>query len=283
MADTTICSACGQEKPRFNPTYKVRTRKCESCYRQGALDAVKRYTASHREEVTARGREWTRRNKDRLNAKRRDKTPEQRERKREQDQRYYWANREILNAQSRQYKQANRETLAQKYREYYAKNRDKMQASNRRWKANNLVRWQSYQDQYSIDNRERRLRYGVQYREANRDILRRRSREMHRLFPEMDTARASRRKARMPLQSIPRGWKAAQFIRQGGRCAGCARHFTRKRKAAIDHIRPIQPKNGGPPGDNSPENLQLLCQPCNSSKGNRSEHEWRRRFRGQLI
>lgn len=66
---------------------------------------------------------------------------------------------------------------------------------------------------------------------------------------------------------------------QDGKCAGCRVAFekTGAHRYHIDHIIPLQPANGGPPGSNNPENLQLLCRSCNCQKGNRTQEEWLRR------
>lgn len=56
---------------------------------------------------------------------------------------------------------------------------------------------------------------------------------------------------------------AELFKHQRGRCAYCPTALTKKNRH-IDHIEPIA--RGG---TNDRSNLQLLCQPCNSSKGAR--------------
>jgi 5-methylcytosine-specific restriction endonuclease McrA len=55
-------------------------------------------------------------------------------------------------------------------------------------------------------------------------------------------------------------------VKQDGRCAACMALV----KLTVDHIIPL--KRGG---SNSADNLQLLCHPCNSSKGSKIMHEWR--------
>jgi len=49
------------------------------------------------------------------------------------------------------------------------------------------------------------------------------------------------------------------------KCAHCGRKF-RASKVDIDHIKP---KSRG--GSNNPKNLQVLCQHCNRSKGNKTD------------
>ena len=61
----------------------------------------------------------------------------------------------------------------------------------------------------------------------------------------------------------PPRFKATLYGWQGGICAGCGGHF-RAGNMEVDHI---QPKSKG--GQNTKENLQLLCGHCNRIKGDR--------------
>jgi hypothetical protein len=61
-------------------------------------------------------------------------------------------------------------------------------------------------------------------------------------------------------EAIPRAVQREVWQRDGGRCVECAT----KEKLCFDHIVPFS--RGG---SNSVRNLQLLCEPCNMSKGNR--------------
>ena len=57
------------------------------------------------------------------------------------------------------------------------------------------------------------------------------------------------------------------YGRQEGFCNGCREHF-KIRNLQVDHIVP-QSKGG----TDHPKNLQLLCQACNSTKGNGTQEE----------
>jgi hypothetical protein len=61
-------------------------------------------------------------------------------------------------------------------------------------------------------------------------------------------------------EAIPRAVQREVWQRDGGRCVDCGT----KEKLCFDHIVPFS--RGG---SNTVRNLQLLCEPCNLSKGNR--------------
>jgi len=69
------------------------------------------------------------------------------------------------------------------------------------------------------------------------------------------------------------------FKRDNGQCTECRTKVSpfRMRCAlfvppvgAVDHI---LPRCRG--GQNNPENLRLLCEPCNAAKGGKTDSEWR--------
>ena len=63
---------------------------------------------------------------------------------------------------------------------------------------------------------------------------------------------------------FPADWFDAQLERQHGCCERCDRRFTADLRPTLDHVVPLA--RGGV---HAPENCQLLCGPCNSSKGAR--------------
>ena len=69
---------------------------------------------------------------------------------------------------------------------------------------------------------------------------------------------------RLPKAHI---YKHELYGQQEGKCAGCNYHFP-FRNMTIDHIRP-QSKGG----DDRKDNLQLLCNACNSTKGTNTQEE----------
>ena len=71
--------------------------------------------------------------------------------------------------------------------------------------------------------------------------------------------------ARRPNQ-VELYFSIEQRNRQNGKCYYCLAPL---RDATIEHIQPLQPRQGLP-GSSNPDNLVLACRSCNSAKGNRS-------------
>ena len=63
---------------------------------------------------------------------------------------------------------------------------------------------------------------------------------------------------------------------QGGRCVYCGRKL-QMALSHIDHITPVA--QGGP---NARDNMQLLCPGCNTRKGDRTDQEFRHRYRSLI-
>lgn len=97
--------------------------------------------------------------------------------------------------------------------------------------------------------------------EAGREYHRRRYVERMKR-QELEEAARAKANARKPIGPAVR---LAVYKADGYQCVVCKSN----EDLAIDHIIPIA--HGG---TNARENLQTLCQPCNSSKGTKSMDEW---------
>lgn len=152
----------------------------------------------------------------------------------------------------------NPEPARQKGREWYAANKSRRQTDEAKKRACEAVkRW-----------------YGRHREEI---------RERQRANPEKKQAWVRKRRA---AKAGAEGSFTPEDIQriyalQDGKCNGCGIEFktTGTHRYHIDHIIPLQPRDGGKPGSNRPENLQLLCRTCNRQKSNLSPEEWRRRYK----
>ena len=70
------------------------------------------------------------------------------------------------------------------------------------------------------------------------------------------------------LEASAAAMKETLYGKQQGYCSGCKVHLE-PRMFEIDHVVP-QSKGGA----STIDNLQLLCSPCNKSKGNKTMAEW---------
>lgn len=62
------------------------------------------------------------------------------------------------------------------------------------------------------------------------------------------------------------------FVKYGGRCLCCGRSAKDGIKLHVDHVKP---RKTHPELELDPNNLQLLCEPCNLSKSARDMTDWR--------
>ena len=92
-----------------------------------------------------------------------------------------------------------------------------------------------------------------------------RARQTH---AEIDSGKAKAQKPIPDPCQRPENHKHTLYREQKRRCNGCKEIFEFS-DMTIDHI---MPRSRG--GTDALENLQLLCQSCNSSKGPRTQEEW---------
>lgn len=132
---------------------------------------------------------------------------------------------------------------------------------NSRFYAENQDRERARSREYAWENKEARRSYRNQNIEKSRGYVI----AWAKAHPDKKRAVENRRRARKCKAggTYTAADVAEIFEDQRGRCAYCPTVLTRKNRH-IDHIQPIAMG-----GANDRSNLQLLCQPCNSSKGAR--------------
>ena len=234
-----------------------------------------RWRLAHPEEYLERKRQSYRRHREEIckRVKEAD-TPERQEAARQRANEWYREHKELRQteeARKRACEAAKRyaERHPEKRREYEQANKEQRREQLRNWRAKNPEKYKEHQ---------------VRYRPPA-ELARERFKERYQRDPEPYRERARRDGAARRAAKVKVGGKFTVkdidrlFTLQGGKCAGCGAKFpaTGSHRYHVDHIIPLKPRAGGKPGSNGPENLQLLCRPCNCRKNNMSPEEWNRR------
>ena len=159
--------------------------------------------------------------------------------------RYRLANRDVLNEKSRRYHEANRKQIAERRRCYREANPEKEKERNRRYNEANL---------------ERIAEFRLQWREVNKEKILEQSRRWNDANSEKVNGYSRRRRARK-VNAPGGGFTDAQFqelcTQAGGQCLACGEIHP----LTADHIVPLSKR-----GRDAIDNIQPLCQSCNSSK-----------------
>jgi len=115
------------------------------------------------------------------------------------------------------------------------------------------------------------------WKDQNREKLRASGRRHYRENKEYHLAKGRNRKARQKgaAGSHSREDVARILAKQSGKCAYCKVGL--RGKYHVDHVMPLALG-----GSNFPQNLQVLCQPCNLAKSYKHPTEFARR-RGMLL
>jgi 5-methylcytosine-specific restriction endonuclease McrA len=184
----------------------------------------------------------------------------------------------------RQWNAANKEHKNTYMRERYAVKRDHILANERaRYLAKRAKILPALRELYAVNKEaaETKKASSRAYRTAHLEESRARARQWQKSNPEQTLANIHNRRALK--RAAPGRHTAADvamlYSTQRGLCAGCTAALvkTGKGKMHVDHVMPI--KLGG---GNGPENLQLLCPPCNLSKNAQHPDDWAR-SRGRLF
>lgn len=133
------------------------------------------------------------------------------------------------------------------------------------WRIANPHKDQALQAEYRERHREKLRLQNVLYRQSNpTDPMVRRIREARRRSRKSNGG-----------GSYTKGDVASLLHQQKGRCVYCQRDI--RKQYAVDHIIPIRLG-----GSSNRSNLQLVCRPCNSSKGGKHPIEFAR-YLGLLV
>lgn len=173
----------------------------------------------------------------------RNKTPEIRAGLNEYQAKWREANRDHVNAQAREYRARRKEAVAANWRKYRAANAGKVNAQARKYRAANP-------DKVNAAT--------LRWKQANPEAVRANN-QLRRSRRAGATGTVTARELR------------DLFNRQGGKCAGCKKRLGKVEDGGWhhDHVMPLALG-----GENTIENSQILCQPCNGRKHAKHPQVW---------
>ena len=156
---------------------------------------------------------------------------------------------------------------------YRLKNKAKIAKQNRAYNKKNKTKIAKRRRAYNIRTKAKRAAYAFLYRNRNKKRFAAWSRAWHLKNPSGGAHQARARRARQvgAKGSHTRHDIDRLYIKQRGRCAALHCGVSLAHGYHVDHKTPLS--RGG---SNYPRNLQLMCQPCNDSKGARTMKEWAR-------
>lgn len=157
---------------------------------------------------------------------------------------------------------------------------EKVAATFQAWREKNKDYVRDYMRAWLDANPEKHLANGRKWRAKNRDKAIEAVRQWALRNPERAREVSAARDNNRRVRETSNGGRftaddVAQLKKQQrNRCAACSTKLTRYE---VDHVRPVA--RGG---SSEPHNLQLLCPPCNRSKGAKDPIEWAQ-SKGRLL
>lgn len=187
-------------------------------------------------------------------------------------------NPERVRERTKKWQAANPDWVSNYKREWERKNADRLKEQR---KVRNEPKRHEIAEKkraYFQKNRVRLIEQSCQWQRKNKQKVKERSYRWRDKNPEAFRAIMHRRRAK---KASAEGFYIgkdiiALFQSQRGLCNGCTRPLPKSYH--VDHIFALS--RGG---SNWPSNLQLLCAPCNTSKGTKTMDEWRDRINQTLL
>lgn len=171
----------------------------------------------------------------------------------------------------REWVKRNPEKVRQRKRADYAANSGAYKARAARRKAEKPDAVRLTQAQYRDRNRASIRERNKQWAESNPDQARAHKAAWEKRNPEAGRLKSCGRRAKTRGR-LPAGTKAGLLISQGGLCVYCKCDITQKNH--LDHIMPLVLG-----GTHTADNVQLLCPPCNLSKGGKHPDDFLKEVR----
>jgi len=222
----------------------TKTTSCAQC----ASERASEYYALHEKRIRERVKNYAIENAAQVSEYRKD---------------YASKNKEKLQSLARDYYKNNRgkilEKVSERYRRFCEESpevaKQTFAARTKKWRENNPDKWAEIVKNYYQENKKEHKDRARLHRAQNRDMYR-----------EYSNARRARKHS-SPGRYTPAD-VLSKLVEQDFLCSGCSVSFNEV-KYTVDHILPL--KLGG---TNFPENIQILCKPCNSSKNSKHPDDW---------
>jgi 5-methylcytosine-specific restriction endonuclease McrA len=228
---TKICSKCGKEK--YIDDFHRDSSKQDG-HKNKCKSCVSEYFQEHKSDFRLRGRAEYQRNT--------EKYAEMRK-----------ANAEKMSEYQKKYRQQNRDKISERSKKYYEENKENLKPARIKYAELNKEKMQKYYLEYQIINKERETARKRDYKKTPAGKL---------SCSKYYHTRKTRRHA-VPNTLTLKQWNKI-LENQNKRCAICGKRFSVNNLPTKDHIIPLS--NGG---GFTFENVQALCNSCNSSKNNR--------------
>lgn len=182
---------------------------------------------------------------------------------------YQQANADRIRARRTEYRERNKEELNAKRLAIYHANKEADKPRRKAYAERAKEHIAAYQKAYREENADRLKEYSKQQYAKNPAPYIEKAREWSKANPLAKRIYTNRRRAR--LRSAEGKHTAAELkalmVKQRGKCACCREPL--KHGYDVDHIVPLAKG-----GTNDILNIQLLCPPCNRSKGAKDPLEW---------
>jgi 5-methylcytosine-specific restriction endonuclease McrA len=185
--------------------------------------------------------------------------------------------KKCVSIKSKIYASVNKDRIKLMHKEYYQSNKERIIKRTKEWAENNKERVKQRSKEYHIKNRDILNKKSSEYRmknkskiktviqlwcERNRDRLNKKKNEwVSRNKGKVKEIKNKNRVSRLSAEGkLSPGIYDKLMMLQDSKCVYCKRDLL-KNKIHIDHIMPL--KLGG---NNTDNNVQLLCQQCNNRK-----------------
>lgn len=231
-----VCKKCGASDRYLNGN-------CKLC----ARDSQIKWRMENPEKVKAYNTEWREKNPEKVRAYRTE-----------------WCekNPEKARAGKTEWREKNRDKIKQHSDAYCAANKDKLKAAGAAYYAANKEKCKAACAKYYFGNLEKCKKVRAVYREENKDLVNAMVAAWGKANPLALRSYSINRKRRVLVNGgkLSKGLTAKLLKIQKGMCACCK--LPLEDNFHLDHIMPIFLG-----GANIDGNIQLLCPPCNMSKG----------------